>query len=232
MPAEFLKILNVMKTSDKLSVLIDKIQNTETPDNKKLVNIIKQVNIRQQDVEQYAQYKHPKQESYGRCEIYKTDNFGIYAMSWNPGDFTAIHSHGHSEWGAVFFLGNANHRLYSVEGKFIDLVLSETIRKGSIAPVCGKMIHAMGNLSDKAFMTLHIYGSNSYKGNITEDSEIFEIEKERIRTTTGPAFIDMSDEYCKSVETGLKTNSKTARDYNTITQKFHARNRIHNTKTL
>ncbi len=185
-------------------------------DNRSLIKIGKNAGIIEKDIIQFAKFDHCKTESYGRNTLYLGENFGIYIMSWAPGDFTAVHSHGHSEWGVVCFLGNADHRTYSVEDNKIELKTTEVIRTGTIAPVCGDLVHAMGNLSEPAFITLHIYGSNNYKGSVTEDSKVYEIEKNRIRTTFGPAFINISDELCKKDEHGIITDTHTRNDYITV----------------
>ena len=144
-------------------------------------------------------------------------------MSWAKGDFTAIHNHGHSEWGAVYFLGDAEHRTYFSKKNELKLMSSEIIKKGSIAAVCGDLVHAMGNFSDKPFVTLHIYGSNSYKGTITEDSRVFELNTNRILTTLGPAFLNINDNLCKKQEVGIETDEKTLRDFENITKLFNER---------
>ena len=207
--------------------IIEALQGSEKDiENKTLFEIVKNAGITEKDFVQYAKFDHCKTESYGRNTLYQGLNFGIYIMSWGPGDFTAVHSHGHSEWGVVYFLGNADHRTYVADGKKIELKSSEIIRKGTIAPVCGDLVHAMGNLTEKPFMTLHIYGSNNYAGTVTEDSQVYEIEKDRIRTTFGPAFINISDSLCKKDEQGIETDEKTRNDHSKIIQEFYKRNHI------
>ncbi|MEA2042082.1 MAG: cysteine dioxygenase family protein [Bacteroidota bacterium] len=184
------------------------------------------LNITEEELTGFSNFNHCPSESYGRQELYKADNYGIYVMSWNPGDFTAIHSHGHSEWGAVYFLGNAEHRVYRAEGNTLKLMIAEIIKKKSIAPVCGQMVHAMGNLSDRSFLTLHIYGSNTYKGAITEDSIIYEPDKNRRRTTVGPAFLNISDRFCKHDQAGIVNDEATRQDFKNFSKAFFSRNNI------
>lgn len=199
-------------------------ENKKEIENTSLLKIVKSAGITEKDFFSYAKFDHCKTESYGRNTLYQGKNFGIYIMSWAPGDFTGIHSHGHSEWGVVHFLGDADHRTYNVNGNKVELKSSEIIKKGTSAPVCGDLVHAMGNLSDKSFLTLHIYGSNSYSGVITEDSKLYEIEKDRIRTTLDPAFINISDELCKNEEQGIDTDQETRNDYSLLIEPFYKRN--------
>ena len=99
-------------------------------------------------------------------------------------------------------------------------------KKHETASVCGDLVHAVGNLSDIQFITLHIYGSNNYDGTVTENSKVYEIEKNRIRTTFGPAFINISDSLCKKDEQGIDTDEKTRNDHSKIIQEFYKRNHI------
>jgi predicted metal-dependent enzyme (double-stranded beta helix superfamily) len=206
-----------------IQTVIDKLQGNLSINNSVLAEIIHSSNVTESDLKEFSEFNHNQNDSYGRRQIYKTENFGIYVMSWCKGDFTAIHSHGHSEWGAVYFLGDADHRTYFANGNELKLMSSEIIKTGSIAAVCGDLVHAMGNLSDNPFLTLHIYGSNSYKGTITEDSKVYELNKNRIRTTLGPAFLNIADDLCKADENGIITDDKTLEDFENFTKLFFDR---------
>jgi hypothetical protein len=149
-------------------------------------------------------------------------------MSWVPGDFTAIHSHGSSEWGAVYFLGEVNHRLYRADKNKIELVQKGIVPEGFIAPVVGSLVHAMGNLATKPVMSLHIYGLNRPKSNANDDSLVYELEKKQIRTTDGSAFLNISEELCKKTEKGIITNTETVTDYFEIIRSFYQRNKLDN----
>jgi hypothetical protein len=188
---------------------------------------MKSADISLLDINQYSRFDHSITESYGRCMVYNSDRFGVYVMSWASNDFTAIHSHGHSDWGAVFFLGNADHRTYELKGKEIILLAKDKINSGTIAPVCGDLIHAMGNLSEAPLITLHIYGSNTYQGISTEDSKIFELEKGKVRTSLGPAFINIADNLCKKDTDDVFTDDNTLKDYFRIIRPYYLRIGMH-----
>jgi len=210
-----------------VKIIIQALEENENEiENIALLKIVKNAGITEKDFVQYSKFDHCKTESYGRNTLYKGKNFGIYVMSWSPGDFTGIHGHGHSEWGVVYFLGDADHRTYKVAGNKVELETSEIISEGAAAPVCGDLVHAMGNLSREPFITLHIYGSNSYSGAITEDSKLYELEKNRIRTTLGPAYLNISDDLCKNKVSGIITDEKTKTDYYKIIQQFYKRNNL------
>jgi len=215
-----------------LKKIILEIKKHKTLDSNILIDIIKQANVTTEDLNQLNSYNHITTESYGRNKIFETTNFAIFVMSWSPSDFTAIHSHGHSEWGAVLFPYETNHRLYDVKDNFVKLVQSAIIPKGTIVPVNGKLVHAMGNLTDKGIQTLHIYGTNNENGLTVEDSVVYEIEKQQRSTTYGSAFININEIYCKNVEKGLQTDVETLKDYLSIVLPFYQKNKLYEQVSL
>ncbi len=208
------------KLPNCIKKIISSLETTPNISNELLKKIIKNANVSEQELLKYNTFEHPETESYGRSFMYQGKHFLIYVMSWVQGDFTAIHSHGHSDWGAVYFLGDADHRTYTANKNNVQLLSKEAIKKGTVSPVCGDFVHAMGNLSSHPFVTLHIYGSNTFEGTVTEDSTIYEISEKKIYTSKGPAFLNMDNKLYKTQRTGLITNRETEQDYKTITQLF------------
>jgi hypothetical protein len=199
--------------SSALQSLIDQIEVRKMIDNPSLIEIIKQANLKESDFLQYNQFDHGITESYGRNKVYEGANFSIYIMSWSTGDFTAIHSHGYCAWGAVYFFGDTSHRLYKASGNKIELVNKGIVPKGTIAPVTGNLVHAMGNEGQSPVMTLHIYGSDNGTSNANDDSLVYELEKKRISTTSGEAYLNLEPERIKRSVTGISTNIETITDY-------------------
>jgi len=161
--------------------------------------------------------------SFGRAKLYQGLNFVIYLMSWAEGDYTAIHNHGHSDWGAVSFLGEMNHRLYTKENGTIMLANKSIIPVGTIVPVQGDLIHAMGNLAKNPSLTLHIYGSNRNLSLPNTTSHIYELEKKRARITMGEAYIDGFQNISDPLET-VVTNEDSLIDYLKIILPFYQKN--------
>jgi hypothetical protein len=206
----------VMKKSvatSALQSLIDNIEDRKIIDNTSLVEIIKQANLKESDFLKYSQFNHGITESYGRNKVYEGANFSIYIMSWSTGDFTAIHSHGYCAWGAVYFFGDTSHRLYKASGNKIELVNKGVVPKGTIAPVTGNLVHAMGNDGQSPVMTLHVYGSDNGTSNANDDSLVYELEKKRISTTSGEAYLNLEPERIKQTVSGISTNVETITDY-------------------
>lgn len=204
----------MMELSQSLKKIIKACADGLVVTSEKLRDLVEAAGLSQQDLEPFSQLDHPAHLSYGRQALWSSEHWGMYAMSWNPGDFTAIHGHGHTECGLVYFFGEATHRVYQVKGQAITLSEKQTVAPGSILPSCtGDFYHAMGNLGHSPFMTLHIYGALGHQGPSTEDSQIFEIEKDQITTTKGPAFLNLSSEFVKATKKGILTDPYTKADY-------------------
>jgi cysteine dioxygenase len=214
------------KLPNSLKRIIAGIENDKHIDCERLLEIIRQNIPENADFLPFNKFDHPVNESYGRNNIYEGRNFSVYLMSWTPGDFTAIHSHGKSDWGAVYFFNDINHRLYSAAGKKIELAQKGVVTAGSIVPVSGELVHAMGNLGKSPILTLHIYGMNQQKSNANDNSFVYELEKKQIRTTDGSAFINIREELCKKTDKGIISNAETITDYFEIISSFYRKNKL------
>ena len=217
-------------TINKLPVslvrIIDGIEKDDLIDNDKLVELIKQNELNEEDFLPLSDFGHSADESYGRTLVYEGANFSIYLMSWAKGDFTAIHSHGQCDWGAVYFLGDVDHRLYKASENRIELVQKAVVPKGTTVPVKGNLVHAMGNLRENPSMSLHIYGWEKAESNANDNAFVYELEKKQIRVTNGSAFINISDEFCRETEKGIVTNTDTVKDYFEIIHPYYKKNKI------
>jgi cysteine dioxygenase len=218
----------VIDISPAVGKISEKIENCKHVDNDWLVRMLKEAKLKYEDFSQFQNFNHDPALSYGRTVVCEAPKFMIYVMSWAPGDFTAIHSHGYSDWGSVVFFADTNHNLYHANGNKIVLAEKSIIPKGTVVPVIGDFVHAMGNLSDKPFITLHIYGSDKGISNANDYSRVFEIEKKQIRTTNGAAYLNIDEELCKKTEKGLLTNVETLVDYLQIILPFYKRNNLSN----
>ncbi len=162
------------------------------------------------DLEPWADFNHPKKDGYGRKLVYAENHFEMMVMSWMPNDFSAVHNHGYTQWGAVQVFGNASHYVYKYQNNHIKLIEKQSFKPNDIVLVTNEFIHQMGNQTDTPYLTLHIYGTNEPKEVITADSLIFEIENNRIVKTTGGAFFQLDENEIEVLD-DLKCN-----DENTI----------------
>ncbi len=214
---------NLISLPDQIQTVINQLEKDNNLSNETLVQILKKQDLAASDFVDFTDFNHPPELSYGRTKLYQGLNFVIYLMSWAEGDFTAIHNHGQSDWGAVSFLGEMNHRLYKKENGTLKLADKSVIPAGTIVPVNGDLIHAMGNLAKTPSLTLHIYGSNRNISLPNTTSHIYELEKKRVRITSGEADIDGFQNISDPLE-AIVTNEESLIDYLKIILPFYQKN--------
>ena len=176
----------------------------------KLVEYVEQAAIAEEDLLPYADYDHPKEDGYGRKLVVAEDHFEIMVMSWQPGDFSSVHDHGYTTWGAVQVFGNVMHHCFAEKDGVFQVKSKDILPYGTIIEVTNPLIHQMGNVTTKPYLTLHIYGDNEYVGDVTSDSRIYELENNMIKETTGGAFFNLPDDKV------YNTRSMGEIDYNTL----------------
>ncbi len=179
--------------SEKLRKLVATLNAQEKCTNAKLLRLLEELAIKEEDIAAYQLYQHTQEESYGRNEIYTNERFRIYLMSWDAGDATAIHDHGGTDWGCVQFFGAATHCIYKYAKNHLTQTEKTLIPKGTIVPVVGSFIHLMANTGKESICTLHIYGRNTKATNEEEKAIVFQPEKGRMVTTSGTAYLNMSE---------------------------------------
>jgi predicted metal-dependent enzyme (double-stranded beta helix superfamily) len=207
--------------SKNIESLIKDISNQHSVTNPLVAEMVESYNLREQDVAQYFSYNHSPNESYGRKMIYDNGNFKILLMSWKPGDFTAIHNHGQTDWGCVYFLGEATHRLYSVTDDKLKIIQKDNFQKGQIASVCGDLTHMMGNSSSENFSTLHIYGSNSQQSDISKNAIVYLPELDKEVTTMGSAYLNMDKQLILSEKPLINVSKDVVADYFSLVKLFY-----------
>lgn len=206
----------------KIKLLIDTLNAKAKWKTEELLSLLEELAISESDIARYQCYNHEKSLSYGRNKIYSNQKFRIYLMSWDYGDATAIHDHGSTDFGAVQFFGNMEHRCYKYDNQQLKKVQEETILQGQIVPVQGSLIHMMANSQQQSVCTLHIYGMNT--GDCQEDRAIvFQPEKERIVQTSGTAYLNMDDEVILSSMPMSNLSEDDYQDYLTLISPFYNR---------
>lgn len=171
--------------------LIEKLTSLKDCNNKILGEIMCEIQFLPDDFLPFTHFDHPDTESYGRTLLHKDERFKIILMSWAPGDFTAIHDHGNVEWGAVYSMGNATHRLYEMRNNMLHLRSSDKILAGQTHVLAGTLIHMMGNLEMTNNISIHIYGLNKAEKDISIETKVFSPENNCIFETAGPAFLNL-----------------------------------------
>ncbi len=191
---------------EKVVKLARKIESGDMVDFSLLKEAVAGTKISPNDFEKNASFSHPPDQSYGRILLHESRRLKIFLMCWAPGDFTAIHDHGQTEWGCVVALGDFTHRVYDfVEGQ-LRLKSDDPFGEGEVACLTGDLIHMMGNAGNRNIMSLHIYGSDSDNKSLAKRSRVYFPEKKKVITTNGPAFLScpedsiLEQEYFDSVD--------------------------------
>lgn len=206
--------------------LVFELNNQVHIDNQIVAGILSETKLSEQALKPYFYTNHPANESYGRKLIWDNGDFKILLMTWLPGDFTAIHNHGHADWGGVYFFGDATHRLYEVENNELALVEKTIFPKGQVASICGDLTHLMGNSGSNEMVTLHIYGSNTRKENVSQDAKVYLPEFQKIVTTMGSAYLNMDKELILSEKPFESKNTAVLADYFSLVKPFYERNKM------
>ena len=189
-------------------------------------DFVEQAQITQKDLEAYADFDHPIEDGYGRKMIYDAGKFEIMAMSWNPGDYSSIHNHGHTEWGVVQVFGHTHHMIYCLKNNELSFAKKEILPKGGAVKVNNAFIHQMGNSTTEPYLTLHVYGSNHLQKSITADAKNFDLELDRIAHTSGGAFFNLPSENVYDVETGVKPTQEVFMHYAYLLMDYYNRQEL------
>ncbi|MDJ0735352.1 MAG: methyltransferase domain-containing protein [Nostocaceae cyanobacterium] len=165
--------------------------------------IVLEAGVRMGDLNPWESYNHPLADSYGRKLVFAADFFEIMVMSWTPGDVSAIHDHGYTEWGAVQIFGPAEHATFLVQDDSINTLSREVIQPGKVIAVGHQLVHQMANRSQEKFLSLHVYGVNTEdfaQESVTADARIWNITDGVVQRTNGGVFFALPDEKINSIE--------------------------------
>lgn len=230
-----------------LQHIVDNLDQDEgTP--AKVAKVLADAQVDTEDLLQWTDFEHPKADSYGRKLVFKAEHFEIMVMSWNPGDFSAIHDHGHTEWGAVQIFGEAEHATFSIIDDMLVTSSREKFEPGTIIPVSHSLIHQMGNPGTEAFISLHVYGAPQTFQSITGEARLYDPVNSRIQLVNGGVFFLLPEKQIVRSEGGpqgdwgttirnevekLKRlvrmrgmeNSQTQRDINNFLELVHQKSR-------
>ncbi len=175
--------------------------------------IVLDAKVSEEDIRPWADFGHPLQDSYGRKLIYQGDHFEIMAMSWLPGDFSGIHDHGHTEWGAVQVFGPAEHATFRIDEGRITTLARFQFAPGDVVGVSHTLVHQMGNPANEPFMTLHVYGQPKDIESVTGDARVYDLENNLIQRVDGGVFFALPEEEVKWTEAGPEPDFPTRLRY-------------------
>jgi len=211
----------IPKLPDSLQHLISLLSQTKNLTSAQVYQSVQQAQIKQQELMPWSTFDHPVTHSYGRQLVYDGGYFEIMVMSWVPGDVSAIHDHGATQWGAVQCFGQASHWAYKLNEQVLQTKEYKEFSPGRIVKVNHDLIHQMGNYSQDSFLSLHVYGIRNEFPSITGNARIFDLFEQSIQYTDGGVFFCLPEEDISGRVFGLKSD-----DASTLRNHQQMRSRI------
>lgn len=173
---------------DSLSRLIASLQEETLLTPEAVKQLVLNAKISAKDLMPWSDFNHPIDDSYGRKLVHFGGHFEVMVMSWMPGDFSAIHDHGATQWGAVQCFGSAQHYIYQFEDGLLSDLEPAHYSPEMVHAVGHRLIHQMGNPGNQPFLSLHVYGVMEPGQTITGNARVFDLWENRIQYTDGGVF--------------------------------------------
>ncbi|MBK6620286.1 MAG: methyltransferase domain-containing protein [Saprospirales bacterium] len=165
--------------------------------------IVLEAGVRPEDLQAWADFDHPASDSYGRKLAYKGDHFEIMVMSWRPGDASAIHDHGFTQWGAVQVFGPGEHATFRIEEGVMHTASRGVLQPGQVIAVSHDLMHQMINpTTDEPFFSLHVYGLDHEIDNVTGEARVFDVVNGQVQRVDGGVFYALPPEGIKYIDEG------------------------------
>jgi predicted metal-dependent enzyme (double-stranded beta helix superfamily) len=197
------QMLNAPHLPASLKYIVATLKVDQQLDPRRMAQIVEAANVKVQDLEAWSDFHHSPADSYGRKLVAHGPNFEVMVMSWLPGDFSAIHDHGHTQWGAVQIFGQAEHATFRVRQQQLRTTARWQVQPGDIVPVGHDLIHQMGNPTQQPFLSLHVYGFPEAIDNVTGDARIYDPVNGTIQRVDGGVFYALPPKAINKTEPGF-----------------------------
>lgn len=200
---------NIHSYPTQLQQLIHRLQQTPYLTPLQTKEAVEQANLSATDLMRWASFDRPVTDSYGRKLVFDGGHFEIMVMSWLPGDFSAIHDHGATQWGAVQCFGVAEHLVYHLSDGYLSGPISAPYTPRMVRAVDRDLIHQMGNSGNHPFLSLHVYGCADGSKRITGNARVFDLLESSVQHTDGGVFFNLPEELINYRRYGLRANLET-----------------------
>lgn len=214
-----------MTLSPGLKKLVTTLDQYKSLNGELVESIISTMHLQPDDLESYAELDHPAAISYGRKTVYENDRFKVLVISWIPGDYTAIHNHGSSEWGCILHFGLTVHRIYEFREQVLCLASARLFDQGEVCVLDSSLIHLMGNAGSQATLSLHIYGKPQLMNDSDDLATVFQPENRKLIRTLGEAYLHLDRNSVKGEQRFTSIDPDTLLDYLTLVKPFYQRNK-------
>jgi len=176
-----------------LRALIDAVERETRWSPERAAELLRAANLSQDDLLPWAEFDHPAADSYGRRLVHNGGHYEMMVMAWTPGDVSAIHDHGHTQWGAVQVFGPAEHAVFWLNDGRLYTQSRVRLNAGGILEVGHQFIHQLGNTSGGRFLSFHFYGCEGRQGGITHNARVFDLDTGQIQFTDNGVFFALPD---------------------------------------
>lgn len=178
---------------ERLQALVQRIEQHDHLNPSLCKKLLTEAQITPDDLMAWADFDHPKEDSYGRKLVHNGGFFELMVMSWVDGDMAAIHDHGYTQWGAVQLFGHVEHAIFKVENGTLITAERKMFEPGSVVSVGHEMIHQMGNVGQAPYLTLHLYGCYERDCDVTADARLYALDEGKIQITSGGVFFNLPE---------------------------------------
>ena len=196
--------------SDSVTSLIQAVESHDHLTPSLCKRLLSESTITPDDLMPWADFDHPKADSYGRKLVHNGGHFELMVMSWVDGDMAAIHDHGYTQWGAVKLFGPAEHAIFRLQDGTLSTAERKVFTSGDVVAVGHDFIHQMGNVGQSPYMTLHLYGCYERDCDVTADANLYDLEEGSVRITSGGVFFDLPEDCVSRRVEGPKADFPTA----------------------
>lgn len=194
----------VKNYSTNLQNLIEALRRSPHFTPRQIKQLVENANINSGELMPWANFDHPITDSYGRKLVYNGGHFEVMVMSWAPKDFSAIHDHGATQWGAVQCFGAAEHYIYRFADGLLTTEKAAHYTAGMVRAVDHSLIHQMGNPGTEPFLSLHVYGCAQPNPSITGNARIFDLLEGSIQYTDGGVFFCLPESQINQRAYGIR----------------------------
>ena len=193
---------------DSIQKIVDKLKVEKELKPCKIIQLVNEASVGEEDILPWEDFNHPTQDSYGRKLLYHGGTFEVTVNSWLPGDYSAIHDNGKAKWGAIQVFGPAEHAVFRLEDDKLTTVTRTRVKSGDVLGVNQMMIHQLGNPTiDQNILSLHIYGTDEDNDDITPPfSRIYALEKNEIQIHAGGKFFALNNHEVNSIKSGITSD--------------------------
>ena len=177
----------------KIKLLIEDIIKKDCYTKHELLKLLKNTKLSFADIKSFENFNHHPDESYGRHVLFNSPKLEVVVMSWNTGDYTSIHDHGSTQWGAVVCFGQIEHTCFELQNQRLCISNKDILTSNEICLVSNKLIHQMGNPFKSPAMTLHIYGTDHCATEVTASAKNYDPLQNKVHYANGGAFLELPD---------------------------------------